>query len=95
MLGLSADETLNGALLDFVNLVLAGGVQDAIRPYFFGVRLHALTKKDGGLRPIAVGMTLCRFVSKVANRSAMLSSIGTLVPKQLWVGTRGGYEGRV
>jgi len=49
-------------------MVLAGGVPKQNRPYLFGANLHALRKKDGGLRPIADGLTVRRLVSKVANR---------------------------
>ena len=36
---------------------------------FFGANLIALRKKDGGVRPIAVGCTLRRLVAKCANSS--------------------------
>jgi len=44
------------------------------------------------LRPVAVGLTLRRLVSKIANRwgSARMSPI--LAPRQLGVGIRGGVE---
>jgi len=67
MLDVSSAESLLSALTDFVNLILSGGLPLAVRPAFFGGRLHALAKKDGGLRPIAVGMSLRRLVAKVAN----------------------------
>ena len=55
------------ALTAFVNLVLAGGCPVDVAPVFFGGRLIALNKKSGGIRPIAVGFTLRRLVSKCAN----------------------------
>jgi len=58
-------------LTRFVNLVLAGGVPNLLREHFFGGRLFTLAKPGGGLRPIAVGMTLRRLVAKVANKSAV------------------------
>jgi len=54
-----------------------------VRPYLFGAKLHALRKKDGGLRPIAVGLTLRRLAAKVANRWATECSIPILFPRQL------------
>ena len=39
---------------------------DAVRLFLFGVSLVALEKKSGGVRPIAVGCTLCRLVAKIA-----------------------------
>jgi len=56
------------SLVNFVNHVLSGGVPEPVRHVFFGANLHALRKKDGGLRPTAVGLTLRRLTSKVVNR---------------------------
>jgi len=47
-------------LTEFVNLCLAGKIPPFIQPVFCGASLCALNKKDGGLRPIAVGTTLRR-----------------------------------
>lgn len=55
------------ALTAFTNLVLKGTVPIEIWPSLFGVSLTALTKKDGGTRPIAVGCTLRRLVAKTAS----------------------------
>lgn len=49
-------------------------------------------KKDGGIRPIAVGLTLRRLVAKMANRHAMTSCAAILQPTQLGVGCKGGGE---
>jgi hypothetical protein len=57
---------LISVLTDFVNLVLAGKVPPTFRPYFFGASLIGLGKKDGGVRPIAIGGTLRRLVAKCA-----------------------------
>ena len=56
------------SLTHFVNLVLDGCVPQEIRSIFFGASLCALRKKDGGVRPIAIGNTLRRLISKVAVR---------------------------
>jgi len=61
---------LPAVFCDFVYLVLAGGIPHAVRHAFLGATLHALKKKDGGLRPIAIGLCLRRLVSKIANRWA-------------------------
>ena len=70
----------------------AGRVPEEVAPYLCGARLHAVLKKDGGLRPIAVGNLLRRLTSKLiaiglADRAAEL-----LAPHQLGVGVRGGCE---
>ena len=80
------------SLTKFVNLILEGGVLDYVRPLFFGAVLCALSKKDGGVRPIAVGNTWRRLAAKVGARplSARLGS--ELRPIQLGFSTRGGCE---
>jgi len=75
-----------------LSMILAGGVPGKVRPYFFGAKLHAIRKKDGGLRPIAVGLTMRRLASKVANRWATECSMPLLFPRQLGVGVQGGAE---
>ena len=83
---------LLSALTDLVNLILAGNVPSIACGALYGASLCALTKKDGGIRPIAVGSTFRRLSAKLAANygSAFLS--GTLRPKQLGVGTPGGCE---
>lgn len=55
----------------------------------------ALHKKDGGVRPIAVGYTWRRLVAKCANTYA-LTKLGTsLLPVQLGVGVSGGCQAAV
>ena len=56
-------------LTGFVNLVLAGKVPECLRPIFFGANLFALEKKDGSVRPIAVGNSCRRLCSKVIGRA--------------------------
>ena len=58
-------EALLPALVAFVYLVLNGECPESIRPFFFCANLTALRKKNGGIRPIAVGSTLRRLVAKV------------------------------
>src|SRR5688572_10248592 len=84
--------TLCESLADFANMVLAGGVPQVVRPSFFGATLLPFTKKDGGLRPIAVGLTLRRLVAKAAANAAISSCVHLLSPFQLGVGTKGGSE---
>jgi len=58
-------------LTAFVNMVLAGSCPKDVAPVFFGGRLLALNKKSGDIRPIVVGFSLRRLVSKCA------TSLGT------------------
>ena len=55
------------ALTSCINLILAGQTPEPVRPLFFGVNLVALEKKEGGVRPIAVGCTLHRLAAKHAH----------------------------
>ena len=79
-------------LAEFYNLVLAGRVPVNVRPSFLGATLFPFLKKDGGIRPIAVGLTLRRLIAEVANLSAQISCRSLLMPAQLGVGVKGGCE---
>ena len=61
------DEQFKTNLTDFVNVVLQGDLPTEAREILFGGRLIALQKKDGGVRPIAVGYTLRRLAAKCTN----------------------------
>ena len=83
---------LLAALTAFTNLVLSGNTPVQVRPLFFGATLTALNKKDGGVRPIAVGCTLRRMVAKVASRTVLERMGSLLAPLQLGFGTPLGAE---
>ncbi|KAF0312080.1 Longitudinals lacking protein-like [Amphibalanus amphitrite] len=79
------------ALTALTNLALSGRLPECVVPAFFGASLIALRKKDGGLRPIAVGSVYRRIAGKVA-AAAVSGAIGArLRPIQLGVATRNGY----
>ena len=82
------------SLTAFTSLVLAGDIPVETRPFFFGASLTALNKKDGEVRPIAVGCTLRRLVAKVASRSVM-ERMGQYLAPQLGYGTPLGAEAAV
>ena len=74
---------LLSSLTEFVNLILSGGVPEFAVRVFYGAFLCALSKKDGGVRPIAVGNTFRHLATKVGAK-AMSAGIGeTLRPIQL------------
>jgi len=83
------------AVTAFVNLVLAGRCPDEVAPIFFGGRLIALNKKSGGIRPIVIGLTLRRLVSKCANTVGISRLQTFFCPRQLGVGTPGGCEAAI
>ena len=56
-------------LVEFFNkIVLYGKVPEDVCPTFYGANLTALSKPDGGVRPIAVGFTLRRLVGKILSK---------------------------
>jgi len=89
MLSGTADEKLENAITDFVNILLEGNLPLAARQIIFGGRLIALQKKDGGIRPITIGYTLRRLAANsfvIARRSSELKTI------QVGVKVSGGVE---
>ncbi|CAL1154289.1 unnamed protein product [Cladocopium goreaui] len=98
--GLRADhlqETLSTAHGDEVasHLValcqlLARGEPALVAPHLAGARLHALPKKQGGVRPIAVGETLRRLVSKALCQAVREDAVNHFCPLQVGVGARMG-----
>ena len=91
----AAGEALKETLTSFINLILRGEVPEFARACFFGASLCALSKKDGGIRPIAVGNTWRRLVTKIGLRP-LSNDLGLyLRPTQLGFGTRGGCEAAV
>ena len=97
LLGLapSSDDTLLLAIVKVANLLLDGVCSPEIQPFLFGGNLTALIKKDGGIRPIAVGCLWRRLVAKCANTYASAQISAYLTPKQLGVGVKGGVEAAV
>jgi hypothetical protein len=83
------------ALTAFVNMLLAGQCPRQIAPIFFGGRLIALDKKDGGIRPIAIGLTLRRLAAKCANSVGVARLNCYFTPRQLGVGIPGGCEAAI
>ena len=83
------------AFSSFIGLVLAGKTPPSVRPSFFGANLIPLQKKDGGVRPIAVGCTLYRLVAKVASSKVKEEMATLLAPKQLGYVVKSGIEAAI
>ena len=79
-------------LAGLLTLILEGRTPLVIHPTIFGANLIALTKKGGGIRPIAVDCTLRRLASKCACIHAMESLLQFLSPHQLGLGVPGGAD---
>ena len=71
------------SLTSVVNVMVGGGVPQEVAPYLAGARLHAALKKDGGLRPIAVGNLLRRLVGKCCIARLQDRAAGILSPHQV------------
>ena len=85
-------DSLIESLTNFVNFVIGGDVPVGARPFFFGATLTALNKKDGGVRPIAVGCSLRRLAAKCLCKSVFDDMGSLLFPHQLGFGTPMGAE---
>ena len=83
------------ALTSLVNLALRGEIPPSARTTFYGASLTALRKKDGGIRPIAVGSTYRRLATKVGLKPLSAQLGQELRPVQLGYGTPGGCEAAV
>lgn len=92
--GLVADQFAH-ALTKFLNFMVTGKAPAAIAAVFSGAPLIALTKKDGSLRPIAIGETLRRLVSKCCCAKVSDKTHAIFGHHQVGVSTVGGVEASV
>lgn len=74
------------------NLMLAGKVNNEICPFLYGASLIAIGKKDGGVRPVAVGNTFRRIAAKIGCMAVKEEVSVHLRPHQLGFGTPRGCE---
>ena len=98
MIGASAQgggPALLRALTSLIDVILQGKTPRAVRPFFFGASLVAFEKRDGGVRPIAVGCTIRRLAAKTVVSHIMETMGALLVPRQLGYGTPQGAEAAV
>lgn len=82
-------------LTKFCNFLLSEEISDSYRPFLFGARLCAFNKKDGGVRPIAVGGTFRRLASKLVCKKIAPHLKDLFQPYQLGFGSPGGCEAAV
>ena len=90
-----AVQSLLIALSNLCTLVFKGLLPFSIQPVFCGARLCALTKKGGGVRPIAIGNTIRRLMAKIASLYVGEKAGNLLRPVQLGYGTQQGCEAGV
>lgn len=83
------------SLTKLTNLMLSGKVNKEICKVLYGARLIALTKKDKGIRPIAVGSTYRRLTAKIACKDVRDLVSSYLKPTQIGFSIKGGCEAAV
>ena len=66
------------------NLIASGKVCKSVQPLLAGGSLTALLKKDGGIRPIAVGDVLRRLTGKALVRAQKAKIVGLFLPTSSW-----------
>ena len=83
------------ALAQLVTLMAKGHVPARVSPWFLGAPLTPLRKRDGGVRPIAVGETLRRLVASWLMHKVSAKAAALLQPHQVGVATKSGAEAAV
>ena len=86
-----AGQRLMKALANISSKLLRGQIPKHTRE-LFAANLTALRKKDGDIRPIAVGNVFCRLASKIEAKRVTSELRRQLPPAQLGVDDSGGCE---
>ena len=73
----------------------AGLAPRELAPFIAGAPLMALLKQGGGLRPIAIGETIRRLVSKCCCEATTEDAKIIFGPLQVGVATQGGAEASI
>jgi hypothetical protein len=95
MISVSAGEAGQRALSSITllcNFLLSGKIINEMCPFIFGASLCALKKKDGGIRPIAIGNIFRRLAAKIGCYKLQSDLHSYLTPNQLGVATKLGCE---
>lgn len=85
-------EQLLDALGVLNDVMFSGQVPASICPILYGANLTALMKKNGGIRPIAVGNTIRRLSAKILCNRVRVNASEYLGPHQTGFGIPGGAE---
>lgn len=83
------------SLVRLCNFLLRGELNPEICPFLYGGTLCALQKKDGGVRPIAVGSTFRRLVAKLCCHAVKDPMARYLQPQQVGFGSPLGCEAAI
>ena len=88
----ASGQRLSTRLTTFTNTVLSGHEPTVNSPVLCGASLCALSKKDGGIRLIAVSCTLRRLIAKAACSAVRERITERVAPLQLGFGVKQGAE---
>ena len=88
-------DTALATLTRLTNHMVAGLAPRELAPFIAGAPLMALVKQGGGLRPIAIGETIRRLVSKCCCEATSEDAQIFFGPLQVGVSTEGGAEAAV
>ena len=88
-------EAALAALTKLTNHMAAGLAPRELAPFIAGAPLMALLKQGGGLRPIAIGETIRRLVSKCCCEATVEDTKIIFGPLQVGVATQGGAEASI
>ena len=80
------------AITSLVNSMNQGKIPEEVRPFLFAATLHAAKKKQGGIRPIAIGDVYARLTSKCLAFLSANEAVSAFSPFQLGIKVRGGCE---
>lgn len=87
-----ASNKLTSAVAKLVNIIRAGKICTKLLLIFYGAALIALAKKNGDIRPIAIGLVWRRLAGKIACFSIKEDLSKRLAPIQNGFGIKGGAE---
>ena len=82
-------------LTSLVNVIVSNRLPAYLAPVLLGANVTALNKKNGGVRPIAIGETVRRIACKCMLKRAVLSLSSLLSPHQLGCGVRAGIDAAI
>lgn len=96
LLSMNSGDAANQLLVSITtlsNLMLSGNVCENFVPFLDGASLISFNKKDGGIRPIAIGATIRRLVAKLCCTKIAPELVAQLKPKQkIWCKSEGAVD---
>ena len=78
-----------------INVIISNKLPTYVSPILLGANITALNKKDGGIRPIAVGETIRRIACKCALKRVEKSVSKLMSPFQFGCGVRAGIDAAI